>query len=566
MKFKFLILMVALIGILSIGFADVSYPYLTQYGPAIVNWGSNVKYGGTLKIILAYGPLQYSLNPFTGSGSTLPTNLIYESLFYIDMSGKITNFLGTSYKWMNNNTELDVTIRQGVKWSDGVPFTPQDVVFTFNYLKANPAIDLNGIWAPSNDLVSVTASGDTVIFKLSKPNMSIFQYIAGEPIVPEHIWANISDPSKYTNQNPVGTGPFLFKSFDQPTNTVTYIKNPNYWMEGRPYIDSIVYTSVDSNNACTLSLIRHEYDISNLYIPDVMKTYVSHDPANNKYWWPVVGNNYLDLNTTKYPFNIPDFRKAISIAINRKFVLDSLYFGTFEEFDNPTLITYPLRSWLDPTLTPLASSLVEYNPQKAQELLASIGFKKNDQGLLVGPDGKVLPSFTLNVVSGWTDWIQGAQIVAKELGSIGLQVNVSQQSFGQYYSSLQTGTFDMAITWLDPGTNPYNAYYFAFSPNQTAPIGQNAASNFSRYTNPLITDALDVFNSTSDPRIQRQAIYAIERIVLDDMPSIALLPVPMWDVYQTTTLTGFPNDQYPYYLAGSVQVNLEIPALNIHLK
>ncbi|MGC8683959.1 MAG: hypothetical protein ACP5UJ_08525, partial [Athalassotoga sp.] len=82
----------------------------------------------------------------------------------------------------------------------------------------------------------------------------------------------------------------------------------------------------------------------------------------------------------------------------------------------------------------------------------------------------------------------------------------------------------------------------------------------------LITDALQVFNTTSDQRLQKQAIYTIERIVLDDMPLIALLPVPMWDVYQTSTLAGFPDDQYPYYMVGSIQVAPEMLALNIHLK
>ncbi|MGC8708592.1 MAG: hypothetical protein ACP5R1_07720, partial [Athalassotoga sp.] len=89
-KVKFLVLLVALIGIVSIGLADVSYPYLSQYGPAIVNWGSNVKYGGTLKIVLPDGPLQYSLNPFMGNNSTLPTSFIYESLFFINLTGDVT--------------------------------------------------------------------------------------------------------------------------------------------------------------------------------------------------------------------------------------------------------------------------------------------------------------------------------------------------------------------------------------------------------------------------------------------------------------------------------------------
>ncbi|MGC8684026.1 MAG: ABC transporter substrate-binding protein, partial [Athalassotoga sp.] len=221
------------------------------------------------------------------------------------------------YKWTNNNTELDVAIRQGVQWSDGVPFTPQDVAFTFNYLKSNPAIDLNGIWSPSNDLESVSASGDTVIFNFSQPNTSVFPYIAAVLIVPEHIWSKITDPSKYTNPNPVGTGPFLFKSFDQPANTVTFVKNPNYWMNGRPYVDSIVFHSVSSDDTALLEMIKHNYDYAGFNMPGISKTYVAKDP-NNKVWYPILGNFYILLNNAKYPFNIPEFRKAISLAMNRK--------------------------------------------------------------------------------------------------------------------------------------------------------------------------------------------------------------------------------------------------------
>ncbi len=412
----------------------------------------------------------------------------------------------------------------------------------------------------------VSASGDTVAFKFSQPNIPFFNIIVGEPIVPEHIWSKIADPSKYTNPNPVGTGPFVLKTFDAAIGTVIFAKNPDYWMPGRPYIDQIKWQVLTSNTTGLMVFLRHEFDIGMGYVPDVKRVYVSQDPSVNKYWWPVVGNNALYLNDAKYPFDIPEFRKAISVSLNRSYILDRLYFGNFENYDNPTLITYPLRSWMDPTLTPLASSLITYNPQKAQEMLASIGFKKNAQGLLMDPDGKVLPTYTLTVVAGWSDWIEGAQIVSQELKDIGIQVIVNQESYGQYYSSLQTGTYDMAISWLDVGPTPYNAYYYAFSPSQTAPIGKVAATNFSRYTNPLITDALNVFSTTSNSTLQRQAIYTIERIVLNDMPMISLLPVPMWDTYTTYSFEGFPDDQYPYYIQGSLSTDEEIVALNVHLK
>ncbi len=565
MRLKFLILIMILAGLLSIGFADVSYPYLTQYGPAIVNWGNNVKYGGTLRIVGSAGPLELTLNPFvTTSSDFYPA--IYESLFYVNGNGDITNLLGTSYKWINQDLTLVVDIRQNVKWSDGTPFTSQDVAFTFNYLKSHPSIDTNGIWSQSNDLQSVSASGDSVFFNFSHVNVAIFPYIAEEPIVPEHIWSKIDDPAKYIDSDPVGTGPFLFQSFSRPTNTIVFVKNPNYWMPGRPYVDKIIFTSENSNNTALLEMLKHNFDLSNLYIPDVENVYVAKDPANNKFFFPIYGGSYLIFNDTKYPFNIPEFRKALSVAIDRNKIMSLVYPGVPLKLLSPTLIPSSQENWIDPTLTDLASSLTTYNPQKAQEMLASIGFKKNAQGFLTGPDGKTLPNYTFNVPAGWTDWIQRADVMAQEFKDIGLQVTVNQESFGQYYSSLQTGTFDMATMWLDMGPTPYYAYYYALNSNLTAPTGKVAASNFCRYENPLVTDALNVYKSTSNLRVQRQAIYSIERIVLDDMPVVGFLSGPMWEVYNTSTLTGFPSNDYPYYYQGSLSQYFEIIALNVHLK
>ena len=567
---KVLIFAIVLIGIVSIGLADVSYPYLSQYGPAIVNWGSNVKYGGTVKLLGTQGPLTLNFNPFITT-SSLPIGFIYEPLFYVSLDSNVTNILGTSYQWTNNNLELDITVRQGVKWSDGVPFTSADVIFTFNYLKEHPAIDLNGIWAPSNDLENVSASGDTVIFKFSQPNTSIFPYIASELIVPEHIWSKIDEPSKDTNPNPIGTGPFLFKTFDSPTNTVTFVKNPNYWMKDRPYIDSIIYHSVSSDDTALLEMIKHNYDYAGFNMPGVSKTYVAKDP-NNKVWYPILGNFYIVLNDAKYPFNIPEFRKAMSLAMNREAmwaVGGNPNINPYSaSYNNPTMIPYPQQAtWLDPTLTFLATSLVAYNPTEAQDILASIGFKKNSAGQLCGPDGKPLPTYKFTTVSGWAAPLGAAQIFVQNMKEIGLSVSIDIVSFGSFYSSVQTGTFDISYMWESYGPTPYYTYNPTFNSSFTAPIGKTAVSNFSRYTNPLIDAALQVYNSTSDPRLQRQAIYTIERIVLDDMPILPFLANQGNEVYNTTNFVGWPSENYPYaYQMSGTNTAGELAMLNIHLK
>jgi len=106
--------------------------------------------------------------------------------------GNTAPWLATSDAWSNGNKTLTFTIRQGVKWNDGKPFTAADVAFTFNLLKRFPALDSNGLWSV---LSSVTAQGDTVVMDFKAPSVPYFYYIANQtPILPEHIWATVKNP------------------------------------------------------------------------------------------------------------------------------------------------------------------------------------------------------------------------------------------------------------------------------------------------------------------------------------------------------------------------------------
>ncbi len=568
---RFLIFSMVLTSILILSISAAGqtvYPQPSEYGPAILNWGPNVKYGGILKVLENLSPL--NLNPFT-PGMEPITPSIYEPLFFINSldNGVITSLLGTKFEWTDNNCELIVTTRSNVEWSDGVPFTAQDVAFTFNYIKKYPALDLNGVWSNISTLESVAASGtNIVIFKFSKPDTPLFNSLASVYIVPEHIWSKITDPTKFTNPKPVGTGPFLFQSFNSSTGVLTATKNPNYWMKGRPYIDEVQILNSISNTTSQLMMLKHEADWSYLYVPDVVKTWVDADPTVNKYWWPVNNANILYLNTQKYPFSIPDFRKAIAMAINKRDLDEKAYFGVGGAVNQTALIP-PLRNkWLDPTLKSLENEY-DFNPTGAQELLASIGFKKNSAGQLVGPDGKVLPTLNLIVGAGWSDYITMGQIIAQDLKSIGINVYVDQEPWGTWYSSLLTGTYDMQIAAMIPfGDSPYYFYYSNFNPAFSASkIGESVITDYSRYTNPLITAALQVYSQTSDLRLQKQAMYTIERIMLEDLPFITLTNRTNFDLYSEQFFTGWPSELDPYTDGMPIgSTGGEMVLLNVHLK
>jgi peptide/nickel transport system substrate-binding protein len=533
-------------------------------------FAAGINYGGTLNVIMPWGQLTDSVNPFLPTSQTLQMqNMIYEGLFYVNaLNGELTPMLGTSYKWSNDNLTLTVNVRNGVKWSDGQPFTSNDVAFTFNLIKKYPALDLGAIWAKDNYLQSVEASGDTVVFTFSKPNTPLLYSLFEQLIVPEHLWANIQDPSTYPNQNPVGTGPFLLDSFNPTTNTITLVKNPNYWMVGRPYIDKIVVRSVESNTTVMLELLRGSADWSYVYIPGVQQNWINKDPQYNKIWWPMNSTLILYLNTQKYPFNNPVFRQAISMAIDRAAAEEKAYFDAGKPSDGLGLLPSQNAEWLDPTLTNLATSLGQYDPQKAQELLASIGFKKNADGNLVGPDGKVLPTYKLPVVAGWTDYLTISQIIAQNLKDLGINAIINQESFGSWWSTITRGMYDMAFAWsTGAGPTPYFYFNQELNPAFAAPLGQTAASDWSGYTNPLITAALSTYAQTSDLNLQKQAIYSIERIFLEEMPFVPVVYGTEFDVFSEHNFVGWPSTSNPYASgAGIGSAEGEMIALNIHLR
>ncbi len=555
--------------VFSVGFSLTLVP-LSQTFPEV----PNVKYGGTLTLADQAGQLTNNFNPFFGSGYLAAT--VYESLFYVTLNGNVTPSLGTSYKWENNNLKLVITTREGVKWSDGVPFTANDVVFTFNLLKEYPALDESGIWSNISGLQSVEASGtNTVVFKFSVPNVPLFTYIAEVLILPEHIWSTVKDPVHFENPNPVGTGPFVFSSFDSALNEYTFVKNPNYWMKGRPFVDKVVGRSfVGGNTPTLLSMLKGETQYTFNFIPDPQKTWVAKDPEYNKIYWPVISSNVLLFNTQEYPFNDPTFRKAIDFAINKAATEKEVYFETGGYNQSQTgIIPQQRGEWMDPTLISLDASLNSYNPERAQVLLKSIGFVKNANGQLTGPDGRVLPTFKIITGEGWTDAITEAAMISSNLKEIGISAMVGQVTPSNYWASLMSGTYDMAISWgfgigETVGPSPYYYYYQEFNPTFSATkIGETAISDFTRYTNPIITAALKIYQSTNDPYLQKQAMYTIERIILEDLPIIVLNNRTSMVEYSTKDFIGFPSYSDPYCNGETTDtLDTGMVVRNVHLR
>src|SRR5579864_5403419 len=169
-----------------------------------------------------------NFNPYSPGVISGTQGLINETLLDVNrLDGSVKPWLASSYELASDAQSITFHLRQGVTWSDGQPLTSDDVVFTLKLIQKYPSIDLTGIDAAVKDVSAPDTS--TVRVTLSKPFNPIVWILGGQVyILPKHSWSGVKgDPSQYADPNPVGTGPYIIKSFTP--QLVDLVKNPNYW-------------------------------------------------------------------------------------------------------------------------------------------------------------------------------------------------------------------------------------------------------------------------------------------------------------------------------------------------
>lgn len=462
---------------------------------------------------------------------------IYETLYAINaQNGTQTPWLASSYKW-SGTKKLTFTIRKGIKWSDGKPFTAKDVAFTFNLLKKYPALDASSIWTV---LSSVTApNATTVVFQFKSASIPTLTYICDTPIVPQHIWAKVANPVTYTNTNPVGTGAFKLSSY---TNTQYVLgKNPSYWKSSKVVVTQIVFPVLTGNDTSDLNLSSGKYTWANLFVPNIDKTYIDRDKTDNHYWFAPGGPSNLVMNLTKAPFNNAVFRQAMEYAINKQEVSTKGEYGYQPPADATGLMIPGQESWLDPSF----KNAYAYNPKKAAQLLSSIGYKKNSKGQLVDKSGKPV-TLTITIPGDYTDWVQSSKVISQELAQFGITLNLVTPSDAGWYNQLQTGDYDMSLTYGVNYNNPWFYYDSVLDSANSAPIGKPASSNFERWNNPATDKLLKEFEQTANSKSQHKIIDELQETMIKQVPLIPLFYNANWNEYSTKDFVGWPDASNPY--------------------
>jgi peptide/nickel transport system substrate-binding protein len=471
---------------------------------------------------------------------------IYEPLMiYNTVTGKYVPWLAAEYTWSPDNMKVTLAARDGVKWSDGQPFTAKDVAFTFGLLKQFKEADLNGVWG---FLADVKATDDRMVeFTFQKAYVPGFLFIVQQPIIAEHIWKDIQDPIKYADENPVGTGPFtVVKTFQNQIYELG--RNPNYWQAGKPAIDGLRFPAYTNNDAAMLATINGENDWAGNFINDIDKVFVAKDPAHNKYWFPTMNNDVvLYLNTTKAPFDKVEVRKAISMAIDRDKIIQ-VAMNNYTKPADGTGLSDAYASSKNPDAVSAGADLVKFDAAKANALLDQAGFKKGADGVRAMPDGTPL-KYDINVVTGWTDWVATCQIISRNLKDIGIDATVKPYDFSAWFERVRGGNYDISIGWVNgPTDSPYRFYRNVMAGETVRPVGELAQDNWGRYSHKDIDPLFEQYAATSKLEDQKYFADRMQLAFVEDLPVVPLFPGPIWAEYNTVRITNFPSQDNPYAL------------------
>ena len=405
--------------------------------------------------------------------------------------------LATSWSWNEEGTELTMPLRRGVKWHDGEPFTAGDVVCTWDLLtgKAPDKLRINPRMAWYANLTEVTTNGDyEVTFHLKRPQPAFLPMLASgwSPIYPCHVSA------REMRQHPIGTGPFKLVEF-RPNEVIRVAKNPDYWKQGRPYLDGIEYSIIKDLSTRTLAFIGGKGDLLNgVTIPQLKDV---KNQAPQAICEVVTSNTPRNLlvNRDKPPFDNPEIRRAMSLTLDRTAFVDILYEG--KGWIGGAMLPPPDGLWGMPP--ELSHTLPGYGPDiakngaEAQKLMQKPGY---------GPDNRLKIQVSTRNTSYYRD---PAVILIDQLKQIYIDAELDPLDTTQWYPKLMRKDYNIGLNITENEVDDPDP---TFSENYVC----GAQRNYTGYCNQQVDRLVEEQSRQTDPGKRRSLVWEIERKLVED--------------------------------------------------
>jgi len=470
----------------------------------------------------------------------------YETPFrYNPLKDTFRPWLASAGRWTSRTTYV-MTVRKGVKWSDGKPMTVKDFAYSFNILKIKTHAQ-NPLWRDTA-LKSMKVRGNTLVFKFgAHPGYQQFDfYRFNVVIVPQHIFKRYG-PTQLATGNLskpiVGTGPYLYKSgIGAQSQAVVWQKNPHWWatkLLGLKVAPKYVVDIKNGTNAAALENFQAgNIDLFNNFAPKKAisgkaKTYYAkapyHLPANTTWLFP---------NTTKKPLNDKQFRRALAYSINMGQIIDKAYQGLVTKA-SPTGLLPIWSKWVDKKV--VSNYGFSYNPAKAKSILAAAGYKDtNGDGYVENKDGSKI-DLSIVCPNGWSDWMTAIQIISQSARQVGIKVTPAFPEYNTMVDDRGHGRFDLLLGNDRQYSNtPWTYYQYLYR----LPILANQTSmNYERFKDTKawnLTIGLDKIPSSNHAAYKAQ-MSKLEKTYLQNLPVIPLWYNGMWAMFNTSHWKNWPS-------------------------
>ncbi|MEC3893201.1 MULTISPECIES: ABC transporter substrate-binding protein [Nocardiopsis] len=492
----------------------------------------------------AWGP-PTNWNPIMEGNYAVGTvGLVYEPLFLFDPEeNDYTPWLAESDEWPDENTHV-ITLREGIEWTDGEPLVAEDVVTTLEL--GHFDIHYSNIW----DFVeSAEATGErevTVTFSEPRPQ-EWMNWVANRAIVPEHLWAD-KDQAQVNddpNADPVGTGPYVYEN--HADDRMVWRRNDDWWGTealGLEMSATYIVDIVNASNEVTMNMLgNHEVDMSNNFLPGIDQVIERDETITSYYEEPPymrsANTAWLIPNHEHEALGDPEFRRALAHAIDIDQIISGPYTNLVEAAD-PTGLLQPWDDYIDHEL--VAEEGFSYDADEAVRILEDAGYVDEDgDGYVETPDGEPL-SLELAVPSGWTDWMEAANIIAGNAEEVGIDVTPAFPEQDLLIENFRRAEFDLMIN-NDRGLSntPWTYYDFIFQ----LPIrDEQITANYARYENEEAWELTERLAATPTDDIEGAAEITsqIQEIFLADLPVIPLWYNGLWSQSSNRVWTNWPSE------------------------
>ncbi len=424
-------------------------------------------------------------------------SFLFDTLVWKDASDFVPA-LAKEWEYISAENAYIFKLRDDVTWHDGVEFTAEDVVFTFNYTKEHPFQ-----WVDSSIVESAEAIDEyTVKLYLSKPYAPFFQDVAGtQPMIPQHIWQNVEEPEKFTTAEAIiGTGPYTLADYSKEHGSYLYKAYDDYYL-GKPSVDEIKFVKI-SAEMIPAALKGGSIDAADIP-PEVVSE--MEEAGLTIITAPYSWNAKLTINHQKEPLSSKQFRQALAYAIDREALVQITQRG-HALAGSPGMIP-PTSDWYNPD-TPQ----YEYDQARSKQLLEGLGYEMKDGYFTKGGE-----ELELELIAP-ADYKEVGQFIKQQLEAVGIKIDFRTLEEKTVDAKVEAWDFDLSIYG-------HGGLYDPSMLNKVI-IGKGFIS--ARYTsNETLNDLLENQITEMDQGKRVNIVRQIQELYAEDLPALTLY-YPNW--------------------------------------